>query len=51
MGKPKDTVEIRIFVSPELRNEIKSLAASRGLTITEYFLQLHHSQKSPTQAA
>ena len=50
MAKPKDSVEIRIFVTPELRNEIKSLAASKGLTITEYFLQIYQAQKS-TQAA
>lgn len=51
MGKPKDTVEIRLFVTPEARNEIKSYAAARGLTITEYFLQLHDSQKTTSQAA
>jgi len=51
MGKPKDTVEIRLFVTPEMRNEIKSYAAARGLTITEYFLQLHDSQKTTSQAA
>lgn len=50
MGKPKDSVEIRIFVTPEMRNEIKSLAAGKGLTITEYFVQLHQSQKSPQAA-
>lgn len=50
MAKPKDSVEVRIFVTPELRNEIKSIAASKGMTITEYFLQLHNSQKEPIAA-
>jgi hypothetical protein len=45
MAKPKDSVEVRLFVSPEMRNEIKSIAAAKGLTITEYFLLLHESQK------
>lgn len=45
MAKPKDSVEVRIFITPELRNEIKSIAASKGMTITEYFVQLHESQK------
>jgi len=45
MAKPKDTVELRIFVTPELRNEIKAKAASKGVTITEYFLDLYQSQK------
>ncbi len=47
MAKPKDSVELRIFVTPELRNEIKGKAASKGVTITEYFLELYQSQKQP----
>ena len=45
MAKPQGTVEIRVFVPPEVRNQIKSVAAAKGLTITEYFLELHDSQK------
>jgi len=47
MAKPKDSVELRIFVTPELRNEIKGKAASRGMTITEYFLEMYQTQKQP----
>ena len=45
MAKPKDSVELRIFVTPELRNEIKGKAASRGMTITEYFLEMYQNQR------
>ncbi|MBD2342194.1 hypothetical protein H6G64_35335 [Calothrix sp. FACHB-156] len=52
MGKPKDTVEIRVFVTPEQRNKFKSLAAAKGLTISEYFLQLAGElPEKETQAA
>lgn len=52
MAKPKGTVEIRIFVTPEKRNEIKSIAASQGKVISDYFVQLHDDQsKSKKQVA
>jgi hypothetical protein len=46
MGKPKDKVELRLFVTIEQRNEIKSCAAAKGLKVTEYFLELHNSRKT-----
>lgn len=49
MAKPKDSVELRLFVTPDQRNEIKSIAASKGLTMTEYFLALHQAQKELPQ--
>lgn len=51
MAKPKGTVELRIFVTKEKRNEIKSIAAIQGKTITDYFLDLHEKESTQNQAA